>query len=91
MILDYKQFADMVERNRIEGILLSNGFKKDPKENSRYSKKVSHCKLNVDVSSTSVSMLVNSVMVFSKNYIEEKFNLQEELDKIIEWIKKDDN
>jgi hypothetical protein len=81
----------IIERKRTREILLSNGFKKDPKENSRYSKKVYHCKLNVDVSSTSVRMLVNSVMVFSKNYIEEKFNLQDELDKVIEWIKKDDN
>lgn len=91
MILDNKQFMDMVERNRMEGILLSNGFKQDPKERKRYSKKISGHKLNVDIGSDLIQMYVNIIMVFSKNYIEEKFNLQEELDKVIEWIKKDDN
>lgn len=75
---------NLVERNRLEGILLSNGFKKDLNQYKRFSKKISGHKLNVDIGPDSIEMFVNTTLVLSKNYIKEKFNLQEELDKILE-------
>lgn len=84
MILDNKHFMDLVERNRMEGILLSNGFKKDPNDYKRFSKKISGNKLNVEIGSNLIEIYVNTTMVLSKNYTEEKFDLQYELDKLLE-------
>lgn len=84
MILDIKQFMVLVERNQMEGILISNGFKKDLNQYKRFSKKISGRKFNVDIGPDCIEMYVNTTLVLSKNYIKEKFNLQDELDKILE-------
>ena len=84
MILDNKEFLDLVERNRMEGILLSNGFKNDLNQHKRFSKKISGHKLNVDIGPDYIEMFVNTTLVLSKNYIKEKLNLQEELDRVFE-------
>ena len=70
MILDNKEFLDLVERNRMEGILLSNGFKNDLNQHKRFSMKISGHKLNVDIGPDYIEMFVNTTLVLHQGEIE---------------------
>lgn len=81
MILTFKEFNIIFEKSRIESILLSDGFKKDPNEYNLYTKKVSKIKLMVNVRANNVSIKANGIMVYFKTYNEEPFDFKSDLQK----------
>ena len=83
MVLTFNNFQEKINRNLIEKVLLTSGFKQVPGEYNAFSKKINGKKYSVDVRQSYIKFYINKKLI--DTFTEHEANHYKFLEQLVEF------